>query len=141
MSVEPSSAFASRLAPRADFAGTEESAHHVQFYQDEEQCGARVDAVSSVGEALGALEHMRPDVLVSDIGLADESGYDLIRTVRARAGLADLPAVALTAYAWTEDRERALSAGYHVHLGKPVDPDALTEVVARLAGRTPTASP
>ena len=77
------------------------------------------------------------NVLVSDIGLPDADGYDLIREVRARGFSAkDLPAVALTAFARSEDRRRALLAGFQVHVAKPVDPDELVAVVASLVGRT-----
>jgi CheY-like chemotaxis protein len=77
---------------------------------------------------------MLPDVVLSDIGMADEDGYELIRRVRAlpaeRGGLT--PAVALTGYATRKDRERAMSAGYQLHLAKPVEPDELVAAVARL---------
>jgi CheY-like chemotaxis protein len=77
---------------------------------------------------------MLPDVVLSDIGMADEDGYELIRRVRAlpaeRGGLT--PAIALTGYATRKDRERAMSAGYQLHLAKPVEPDELVAAVARL---------
>ena len=101
------------------------------------QSGAAVTAASSAAEALAVLAHSRPDVLVSDIGLPDENGYSLIGKVRAltqNQGGA-IPALALTAYARSEDRERALAAGYQVHLAKPIEPEELTTAVAKLAGR------
>src|SRR5947209_2584427 len=102
-----------------------------------EQCGAEVSAFASVPEALAAFDAATPDVLVSDIGVPFEDGYSLIRKVRARQADQgrDVPAVALTAYARTEDRERALEAGFQTHLAKPVDPSELIAAVARLAGR------
>jgi CheY-like chemotaxis protein len=73
---------------------------------------------------------------VCDIGMPGEDGYMLLSRVRALAaeegGL--VPAVALTAYARSDDRRRALAAGYQVHLSKPVDPDELISAVARMAG-------
>src|SRR5207249_253679 len=77
----------------------------------------------SARDALGLIEAWAPDVLVSDIGLPQDDGYALIRTVRARhAGPGGrIPALALTAYARAEDRARALTAGYQAHLAKPVD--------------------
>lgn len=102
-----------------------------------EQCKARVLAVASVGEALDALHLRRPDVLVSDIGMPGEDGYALIRQVRsleAKHG-GRVPAVALTACAVSEDWTRALSAGYQMHIPKPVDPAQLAAVVSSLAGR------
>ena len=69
--------------------------------------------------------------------MPDQDGYDLIREVRGRGFSArDLPAVALTAFARSEDRRRAMLAGFQVHVAKPVDPDELVAVVASLVGRT-----
>lgn len=99
------------------------------------QCGAKVTAVASVEEALGALNRQKFDALVSDIGMAGEDGYALIRKVRElpaeRGG--NLPAVALTAYAREEDRVTSLLAGYQMHLTKPVEPNELVAVVASFA--------
>jgi signal transduction histidine kinase/CheY-like chemotaxis protein len=110
------------------------------------QFGAEVTAVGSADDALAVLEREQPDVLLSDIAMPDEDGYSLIRKVRAReaarGGL--VPAAALTAYASPEDRLKALRAGYHDHLPKPVDPVALVEVVSNLARRavpTPSGTP
>ena len=100
-----------------------------------EQCGARVTTASSTVEALAALEQARPDVLVSDIGMPNEDGYDLIRRIRAlekeRGGR--LPAVALTAYVGEDDRRRAISAGFHAHVAKPVELTKLATLVESLA--------
>jgi signal transduction histidine kinase/ActR/RegA family two-component response regulator len=102
-----------------------------------EQCGAEVRACSSVAEALQALDEEAPDVLVSDIGMPGENGYDLIRKVRAREAGREtrLPAVALTAYARTEDRMHALTAGYNMHVSKPVEPAELAVVIASLTAQ------
>jgi PAS domain S-box-containing protein len=99
-------------------------------------CRAEVAVASAADEAMALVESDRPDVLVSDIGLPDEDGYDLIRRVRAVYSGRDLPAAALTAFARTEDRKRALLAGFQTHIAKPVDPVELTAAVASLAGRT-----
>jgi CheY-like chemotaxis protein len=100
-----------------------------------EECKAEVIGVGSASEALGVLPRFRPHVLVSDIGMPRIDGYELMRTLRSRTpregGLT--PALALTAYASTEDRARALAAGYQRHLAKPVDPADLVEAVAELA--------
>jgi CheY-like chemotaxis protein len=102
-----------------------------------ERCGAEVISVNSAQEGLAALETWRPDVLVADIGMPVEDGYALIRRVRTlpkdKGG--QTPALALTAYARTEDRVRALSEGYQLHLAKPVDRVELATVVASLANR------
>ncbi len=99
--------------------------------------GARVVVAGSASEALDQIEEGQFDLLVSDIGLPETDGYDLIRQVRARGIPArDLPAAALTAFARSEDRRRALLAGFQVHVSKPVDPDELVAVVASLVGRT-----
>jgi signal transduction histidine kinase/CheY-like chemotaxis protein len=100
--------------------------------------GAEVRSCPSAAEGLAALQAWRPDVLISDIEMPGEDGYALIRRVRALddAKLARTPAVALTAYGRVEDRLRTLSAGYSMHVPKPVDPAELTTIVASLAGRT-----
>lgn len=102
-------------------------------------CGAEVSVAGSSPEAIAAIKHKRPDVLVCDIGMPGEDGYALIERVRAlgdkRGG--KTPAVALTAYAREEDRRRALAAGFQVHLSKPIQPSELVAVVASVAGRTP----
>lgn len=99
-----------------------------------ERSGAQVLAVSSTREALDSMEKWKPDVLIADIGMPIEDGYSLIRKVRAlpsdRGG--QIPALALTAYARTEDRIRALSEGYQMHLAKPVDRLELTTIVSKL---------
>ncbi|MDQ3685758.1 MAG: PAS domain S-box protein, partial [Acidobacteriota bacterium] len=104
--------------------------------------GVEVSAAGSAQEALELIERLRPAVLVSDIGMPGEDGYDLIRKVRAlpaeRGGRT--PAVALTAYASAEDRARAFLAGYQVHIPKPIEPSELMGVVASLAGGATVAS-
>jgi signal transduction histidine kinase/CHASE1-domain containing sensor protein/CheY-like chemotaxis protein len=98
---------------------------------------ANVTAVSSAGEAIQAIARRRPDVLVSDIAMPDEDGYGLIEKVRLlENGVPQkIPAVAITAYAKEEDRERALSAGFQIYLAKPVELTELISVVARAAKR------
>jgi len=105
--------------------------------------GAAVDAVASAAEALEAVERARPDVVVSDISMPESDGYELIRELRRRKSAAGgaTPAVALTAYARSQDRERALAAGFQLHLAKPVEPDDLILAVADLAGRTAPGHP
>lgn len=101
-----------------------------------EQCGADVRTCSSAAEALRELEEFKPDVLVSDIGMPGEDGYSLIQKVREKEKETGkrLPAVALTAFARTEDRFSALSAGYNMHVPKPVEPAELALVISRLVG-------
>ncbi len=103
-----------------------------------EQCGSKVTTAASAAEALEAFQQSRPDVLISDIGMPVEDGYLLIGKVRAlEAGLGKrVPAIALTAYARVEDRVRALTAGFQVHVPKPIEPVELVAVVASLAERT-----
>jgi CheY-like chemotaxis protein len=100
--------------------------------------GALVHTCLSAPDALEELQQWRPDVLVSDIEMPGEDGYSLIRRVRALEGSqgGKTPAVALTAYGRMEDRMRTLSAGYNMHVPKPVDPGELTTIVASVAGRT-----
>jgi signal transduction histidine kinase/ActR/RegA family two-component response regulator len=102
--------------------------------------GADVTAVGSGNDALEALLRSQADVLVSDVEVPGESGYALIRKVRAlpaeRGGRT--PAVALSALSRSEDRVTSLEAGFQVHLAKPVQPAELVAAVASLGGRTPS---
>lgn len=95
--------------------------------------GAQVRAAATVARALQTLAAWRPDVLVSDLGLPDDSGYRLIAQVRSIAGPAELPAVAVTGRTSLADRVHALRAGFQLHLGKPVDPDHLLQAIGRFA--------
>lgn len=99
-----------------------------------EESGARVHAAASAEEALALVQRERPDVLVSDIGMPDVDGYELLRRVRRlppeEGGT--LPAIALTAFARPEDRQRALDAGFAAHLSKPMNPAEVTAAVGRL---------
>jgi hypothetical protein len=99
--------------------------------------GALVEAASSAREALDVLAKERIDVLLSDIEMPGTDGYQLIRELRLRPPQqgGSVPAAALTAYARTEDRLRALRAGFQMHLPKPVQPAELITVVASLATR------
>ena len=86
---------------------------------------------------------MRPDVLVSDIGMPRMDGYALVRRIRALppAQGGQTPAVALTAYARPEDAQRAFAAGFQMHVAKPIEPAHLASVVANLGGRSPEGPP
>lgn len=103
------------------------------------QLGAEVRACGSSEEAMRLLSEWKPDVIVSDIEMPGEDGYELIRKVRrseAKRGGGKVPAVALTAYGRVEDRMRALSAGYQMHISKPAEPAELAVVIASLAARS-----
>ena len=101
-----------------------------------ERVGAVVVTADSVRAAVDALSRQRPDVLISDLGMPEQDGYDLVRHLRNNGHDGnDLPAIALTAFAQKDDAQLALSAGFQVHLPKPVDPNELTSAIARLAGR------
>ena len=103
-----------------------------------QECAADVAGARDVPEALALVDTFRPNVLVSDIGMPQRDGYDLIRTVRERGHTEHtLPAVALTAFARPEDRTRVLASGYQAHVAKPVDPVELTAVIGSLAARGP----
>jgi two-component system CheB/CheR fusion protein len=102
-----------------------------------ERYGAHVRPASSVPEAMAALETELPDVLVSDLGMPGEDGYELIRRVRllpADKG-GGLPSLAVSAYATEDHRKKVLRTGFQKHLEKPVAPAELVTAVARLAGR------
>ncbi|HEX2270010.1 MAG TPA: ATP-binding protein [Pyrinomonadaceae bacterium] len=99
-----------------------------------EYCGAQVRLAGSASEALAALDANVPDVLISDIGMPEVDGYDLIRRVReTQTDKGRVAAIALTAYTRVEDRLQALRAGYDMHVPKPVE---LTELVAVAASLT-----
>ena len=102
------------------------------------ECQADVITASSAAEAIKEIQQRKPDVLVSDVGMPEQDGYDLIKQVRETESADNairVPALALTAYAKAEDRVRALAGGYQVHLAKPVEPAEFVLVVANLAGR------
>lgn len=101
-----------------------------------ENCGAEVIVASSAAEALRAINGKAPDVLISDIGMPEADGYDLIRRVRALITEGGrVPAIALTAYARVEDRLKALRSGYQMHVPKPVELAELITVVDSLVKR------
>jgi CheY-like chemotaxis protein len=97
--------------------------------------GAETRTCSSAAAARDILESWDPHVLVLDIEMPEEDGYTFLRTLRRSGPRANTPAIALTAYGRSEDRIRALAAGFTFHLSKPVDPAELSEVIADLAGR------
>ncbi len=105
-----------------------------------EEADAESIVAGSADEALDVIKERRPNVIVSDIGMPGRNGYELLRAIRAlpatRGGR--IPAIALTAYATSEDRERALSAGFQTHLAKPVEPGTLISAIAALASLTPS---
>jgi signal transduction histidine kinase/ActR/RegA family two-component response regulator len=101
-----------------------------------EACGAIVVSASSAGDALQTLAHTEVDLLLADIAMPGQDGYALIREIRTLPSgrLAAMPAAAVTAHARDDERERALAAGFQMHLTKPIDPVALAVAVAVLAG-------
>jgi PAS domain S-box-containing protein len=100
--------------------------------------GAEIRTAGSAAEAMEVFGQWRPDVLVSDIGMPVEDGYVLIKKIRALPpeNGADVPAIALTAYASAQDKRNALAAGFQRHLAKPVEPVALAKNVALILGRS-----
>jgi CheY-like chemotaxis protein len=101
------------------------------------QHGAYVATAASAKAAFETLGAFRPDVIVCDLGMPDEDGLSFMRRVRAAERLRgeSTPAIALTAYARDEDAQRALSAGFQVHVAKPVEPARIVACVASLGGR------
>jgi CheY-like chemotaxis protein len=107
-----------------------------------ESCDMDVHDSDSAAAALAALDRTHFDLIVSDIGMPGRDGYSLIRAVRARADMANTPAIALTAFARSEDRCRAFLAGFNLHMSKPFDSAALIDAsVALVAGAPPSMSP
>lgn len=100
-------------------------------------CGALVRTAASAVEALQLLAQTKADVLVTDIGMPEADGYELLKRVRALGAShgGAIPMIALTAFARSEDRTRALRAGFRMHVSKPVEPIELCVAVANAAGR------
>jgi PAS domain S-box-containing protein len=100
-----------------------------------EGCGAEVRTANTATEALEQLKSWSPNVLICDIGMPAIDGYELIRRIRSdeTLGNAHIPAVALTALARIEDRVKALSAGYQMHVAKPIEPVELVSMIASVA--------
>jgi CheY-like chemotaxis protein len=101
------------------------------------QCGAEVSTAASANQGLEQLRSFRPNVLVSDIGMPITDGYQFMRDVRqlSEEEGGRVPAIALTAFARSEDRMRAMIAGYQVHVAKPIEPKELAVTIASLKGR------
>jgi signal transduction histidine kinase/CheY-like chemotaxis protein len=151
--VHPTHETAARIHPRTSQGLTEIAAGdlrgvHVLAVDDErdalalviavlETAGARVTTAGSAREALTLLDQQLPDVIVADLGMPTLDGYEFIDRIRRHRNrqVRELPAAALTAYARPEDRMRALRAGFHIHLAKPIDPAELVTTVAALAKR------
>jgi len=138
-------------SPEAPEAPSQLAGMHVLVVDDEkdarellaallESCKVRVTTASSGVEALATLARERPDIIVSDIGMPDGDGCQLIRNIRALPPQEGgrTPAIALTAYARAEERTQALVAGFNRHLPKPVEPGDLLEALASLAAIVPS---
>ena len=97
-----------------------------------EQCGAKIISADSVKQALILYEKHQPDIIISDISMPNEDGYDLIRQIRQNQNpQTDIPAIALTAYAREEDKQQALKAGFDLHLPKPIEPLQLIQSLSQ----------
>ena len=102
-----------------------------------EQCRASVKTCNSVSGCLEIFKEWNPNLIISDIGMPDEDGFDLVQQVRDAGYTAQqLPAVALTAFANKVHADRALKCGFQMHIRKPVDASDLITAIAGLAGRT-----
>jgi CheY-like chemotaxis protein len=102
-----------------------------------EVAGAQVRGVDSAADALTTLREFRPDLIIADVGMPQMDGFQFVAELRRSPdeSLRDLPVAALTAYARSEDRVKALRAGFQIHLAKPIDPAELLAAVAALAKR------
>jgi PAS domain S-box-containing protein len=153
MIVHPTSDEQPRVHPRsgrtaADASTPNLSGIHVLAVDDErdalslvsdvlQAAGARVTTANSAAEALAFIDSAVPDVLIADLGMPTMDGFALIERIRhhQNAAVQELPAAALTAYARSDDRMKALRAGFHIHLAKPIEPAELMTTVAALASR------
>jgi len=102
--------------------------------------GSEVKCTESAADAILAFQQWNPDMLVSDIGMPNEDGYSLIRKLRKLRSkrATQIPALALTAYATDDERALALSAGFQMHVAKPVEPERLVTSIAIALGRMPS---
>jgi len=100
-------------------------------------CDAQVTTAASGAQGFTLLQQLSPDVVLADIGMPEMDGYEFVKLVRALKveQLRATPVVALTALARSEDRRRAMLAGFDLHMAKPVEPAELVAVVGRLARR------
>jgi signal transduction histidine kinase/CheY-like chemotaxis protein len=96
--------------------------------------GCQVDTANTAGEGLRIAGDRCPDLIISDIGMPELDGYELIRRLRKTSGLEGVPAIALTGYARNEDRDLAFAAGYNAHVAKPADLGQLVDLIRKLAG-------
>jgi CheY-like chemotaxis protein len=98
-----------------------------------EQAGAEVRVARSAADALAALRVWWPTVIVSDIGMPGQNGYELIGAIRSLPGGDRIPAAAVTGHSQREDRARAFAAGFQAHIPKPADADELVAALVHLA--------
>ena len=105
-----------------------------------EAAGARVATASSAEAAIAELARLPPDAVIADLGMPGVDGFELIARVRSspNAAIRDVPAAALTAYARSEDRTKALRQGFQLHLAKPIDPAELVAAIASLTQHSST---
>ena len=103
------------------------------------RCGGEVNCCESAAEAIKVVREWKPDLLVSDVGMPNEDGFALIQKLRKHRSkrIRLMPAVALTAYATSDDKSRTLSAGFQLHVSKPVEPEVLVKSIASALGRLP----
>src|SRR6185369_11867725 len=136
---EPLTALADLRGIRVLAIDDEEDARHL-LRVVLEAAGAEVETVGAPAIALRRIAEVRPHVLVIDLGMPEMDGFELITRIRASAdpAISRLPAAALTAFARSEDRTKALRSGFEMHLAKPVDPGELVASIATLARRTNT---
>jgi two-component system CheB/CheR fusion protein len=99
-----------------------------------EHVGYQVTAASSAKEAIALAEQQEFDLLISDVGMPEMDGYDLMTELRGRTRTAALPAIALTGYGRTEDVKKAFAAGFQAHLDKPVDIEQVQKAIATVIG-------
>jgi NO-binding membrane sensor protein with MHYT domain/CheY-like chemotaxis protein/nitrogen-specific signal transduction histidine kinase len=140
---QPEPVVASQTAPQGDLAGVkvllvDDADDTLDVLQQILQhSGATIMAASNAGTALALLEREQPDVIVSDIGMPDIDGFELMRRIRRRTAGAGgaIPAIALTAFTRQDDRHKAMQAGFDDYLAKPVEPGSLVAHIAQAVGQ------
>jgi NO-binding membrane sensor protein with MHYT domain/CheY-like chemotaxis protein len=142
-SPQPEPVVAGQAAPQGDLAGVkvllvDDADDTLDVLQQILQhSGATIMAASNAGTALALLEREQPDVIVSDIGMPDIDGFELMRRIRRRTAGAGgaIPAIALTAFTRQDDRRKAIQAGFDDYLAKPVEPGSLVAHIAQAVGQ------
>jgi PAS domain S-box-containing protein len=126
----PISAASRRSLDGLEILLVDDEADALEMFRDAlESSGAKVRAVTNASDAIRESQRLCPGLIVTDLGLPDMDGFELLRAIRSNSRSRDIPVVAVTAYARPTDRSRVLAAGFQAHVAKPIDPAALIRIL------------